>query len=234
MSTNLTNLTANPTVPEYSDDLEWVTAYLVAHMMSEPSRRYVWILWLCIGSVFLFYTFLNLTGKRLGGHYTALWRRWAIQRRTWRGLIRRSGKKKPPALLPSNGQLITLIVLPIVTLLLAFGGPDYIAPDTFIFNLKPPKIHARGYDTSSYTQFQPQYQINKAWWTAGGRTGLIAFGLFPLVVLFALKAPPFAFFALPFTTQLHFDKLSVASQMVRPTSIPHVALTRRSVERPTG
>ncbi|EEB87699.1 hypothetical protein MPER_14869, partial [Moniliophthora perniciosa FA553] len=34
------------------------------------------------------------------------------------------------------------------------------------------------------------------------------FGLIPLCILFALKAPPFAVFALPFTTQLHFDKLS--------------------------
>lgn len=38
-------------------------------------------------------------------------------------------------------------------------------------------------------------------------TGLIAFAFLPLCVLFALKSPPFALFALPYPTQLHFDKL---------------------------
>ncbi len=60
----------------------------------------------------------------------------------------------------------------------------------------------------SLPRWQPQYTIYKAWWTAGGRAGIIAFCLLPLCVLFALKAPPFAIFALPFTTQIHFDKLS--------------------------
>ena len=38
--------------------------------------------------------------------------------------------------------------------------------------------------------------------------GLIAFTLIPLCVLIALKAPPFALFALPFSLQLHSDKLA--------------------------
>ncbi|KAG8727411.1 hypothetical protein FRC12_022521, partial [Ceratobasidium sp. 428] len=61
---------------------------------------------------------------------------------------------------------------------------------------------------STPTTRQPEYTIPKAWWTAGGRTGIIAFALMPLCVLFALKAPPVALFALPFTTQMHFDKLA--------------------------
>ncbi|CCO27650.1 hypothetical protein BN14_01635 [Rhizoctonia solani AG-1 IB] len=70
-------------------------------------------------------------------------------------------------------------------------------------------IEKRAPIASTPTTRQPEYTIPKAWWTAGGRTGIIAFALFPLCVLFALKAPPFALFALPFTTQMHFDKLAL-------------------------
>ncbi|KAG8847443.1 hypothetical protein FRB91_011760, partial [Serendipita sp. 411] len=61
---------------------------------------------------------------------------------------------------------------------------------------------------STATTRAPEYTIPKAWWTIGGRTGIIAFSLFPLVVLFSLKAPPFAVFAIPFLIQVHFDKLA--------------------------
>ena len=37
---------------------------------------------------------------------------------------------------------------------------------------------------------------------------MIAFALFPLCVLFTLKGTPFALLSLPFTFQLHFDKLA--------------------------
>jgi hypothetical protein len=37
---------------------------------------------------------------------------------------------------------------------------------------------------------------------------------FPLCVLFALKAGPFAIFALPYTTQFSFDKLSAAHRWI--------------------
>ena len=36
----------------------------------------------------------------------------------------------------------------------------------------------------------------------------MAFALFPLCVLFALKSPPFALFALPFVIQIYNDKLA--------------------------
>jgi hypothetical protein len=59
-----------------------------------------------------------------------------------------------------------------------------------------------------YLPLQPQYTIDKAWWTSSARAGQIAFALFPLCVLFALKAPPFAIFAIPFMIQFFFDKLA--------------------------
>ena len=53
----------------------------------------------------------------------------------------------------------------------------------------------------------PQYTIQKAWWTSGNRAGLIAFALFALCVLFALRRAPFAIFSNPFFPNLHSDKL---------------------------
>ncbi|KAF5365736.1 hypothetical protein D9758_003291 [Tetrapyrgos nigripes] len=205
-------LSPNPTVPPYTDDLQWVTAYLVAHMMSDNSRRYAYILWMCIGLIFFVGCLLRWVNYK-GGYLGAKWSKWAIRRRTWRGKSfrqrsARSGKPGYPVSLPSNGQLLGLAALPIIVFLLSFLGPDYISPSVGVFDLRSTGLSARAYDVSWFVQFQPQYTINKNWWTSGGRTGIIAFALLPLCVLFALKAPPFAIFALPFTTQIHFDKLS--------------------------
>ncbi|THU90704.1 hypothetical protein K435DRAFT_968535 [Dendrothele bispora CBS 962.96] len=201
-------LSPNPTVPAYSDDLQWVTAYLVAHMMSDNSRRYAYILWICVGLIFLIGCLLHWTKFR-GGYLGAMWSKWGIRRRTLRFRVNSSTPGHPVSL-PSNGQLLCLATLSVVVLLLSFLGPDYISPTVGVFDLSSSGLSARdtAYDVSWFVQFQPQYTINKNWWTAGGRTGIIAFALLPLCILFVLKAPPFALFALPFTVQIHFDKLS--------------------------
>ncbi|KAL0581716.1 hypothetical protein V5O48_000298 [Marasmius crinis-equi] len=229
MSSPTTALSAQPTVPNYPDDLQWVTAYLVAHMMSDNSRRYVYALWFCIASVFVVYTVLHWTGSR-GGAFGCYWRKWAIRRRTWRvgsSFFRNQPKRGFRIAWPSNGQLLCLAALPITTILLSFAGPDYISPKVNVFDITPQDISARSIDITPFIQYQPQYQIRKAWWTAGGRTGLIAFGLMPLVVLFALKAPPFAVLALPITN-LHFDKLSWlhrwSARLLYFITLSHVAL----------
>ncbi|KIK57782.1 hypothetical protein GYMLUDRAFT_1010241 [Collybiopsis luxurians FD-317 M1] len=205
---------SDPQLPAYTDDLEWVTAYLVAHMMSDNSRVYTYLLWICIAIVVLVFTIAHLTGGR-GGFIGAAWSKWALRRKTWRGKsilerTRRTGRKINPVILPPNSQIVSLIALPTIVFLLSFVGPDYLAPNLPLFDLDPSSLSARAinYDPSWFYQFQPQRTINKAWWTSGGRTGLIAFASMPLCVLFALKAPPFALFALPFTTQLYFDKLA--------------------------
>ncbi|KAJ4487921.1 hypothetical protein J3R30DRAFT_865582 [Lentinula aciculospora] len=207
-------LTSDPSIPAYTDDLEWVTAYLVAHMMSNNSKVYTYLLWICVAFVLLVFTIFHLTGNR-GGFVAAAWSKWALRRRTWRGAstlerARRTRKHIQPLILPPNSQILCLIALPIIAFLLAFLGPDYLSPNLHLFELDAPNLSTRatGYDASSFYQFQPQYTIYKAWWTSGGRTGLIAFALLPLCVLFALKAPPFAIFAISFTTQVYFDKLA--------------------------
>ncbi|KIY43402.1 hypothetical protein FISHEDRAFT_53453 [Fistulina hepatica ATCC 64428] len=182
-----------------------MTAYLVIHMLSDNSRRYTYILWFCVLSVFFMFTILHVTGWSSGTTVRAYWNRWALRRRTWRGkhivrLARKRGIKIYPSSLPPNGQILTLTAIFLVTVLLSFAGPDYIKPSASLF--------ARSYSVSDFINYQPSYTIYKAWWTSGGRTGLIAFALLPLCILLAVKLPPFAVFALPFTLQLHFDKLS--------------------------
>jgi len=117
-----------------------------------------------------------------------------------------------------------LFVLLLATVALSVVGPDYIAP-----GIKLWQFYRREGNASGIVSFgQPQYTISKAWWTAGGRTGQIAFALLPLCVLFALKAPPFAIFAIPFMIQLFFDKLAWlhrwSGRLIWLMSAAHVAL----------
>ena len=151
----------------------------------------------------------------------ALWSTWALRRRTWRkkhtlAVAKAKGKPhKQPYSLPSNAQIFTLTALLIGALLLTFFGPDYFAPGSTLWTLqKFPSATTnlskrRDYDMSAFLQYQPQYTIPKAWWTSGDRTGLIAFALYPLVVVLALKAHPFAILSSPLFLQLFFDKLAL-------------------------
>lgn len=213
---HLQNLTL-PTVPDYEDDLEWVTAYLVQHMLSTSSWVYAYIAWMGVGAIFLVFLFSHWFGLR-ATYVGALWNKWATRRRTFRKkhsltAAQRAGKPhRQPEALPSNTQILSLCTLFIGALALTVLGPDQLAPGSQLWNYRSypftflPKRSA--YEVSDYTYLQPQFTIYKGWWTSGGRTGLIAFSLFPLVVLLGLKAPPFALFSAPYLTQLCFDKLA--------------------------
>lgn len=116
--------------------------------------------------------------------------------------------------------MLSLVLLFVVPIALCVIGPDYISPYTGIWDLThnttEKVLDARSIQldlqsravASTATTRSPEYTIPKAWWTIGGRTGIMAFALFPLVTLFALKAPPFAVFANSFLIQVHFDKLA--------------------------
>ncbi|EMD38386.1 hypothetical protein CERSUDRAFT_113545 [Gelatoporia subvermispora B] len=210
-------LPAYPTTPSYPDDLEWFTAYLTIHDLTTASWIYSYILWIAIAFLLLVYSLCHWAGFR-GGYVGAYWSRWALRRRTWRkkhslAVARAKGQPhRQPLSLPSNAQLLTLSLLIIAALAVAFAGPDYIAPGANLWSLdSKPTVQSRrpqSYDTSDFTPFQPQYNVGKTWWSSGNRTGLVAFALLPLCILLALKAPPFALFASPITIQLHFDKLA--------------------------
>lgn len=213
-----TALQANPTTPPFTDDQQWITAYLTIHMMSSPSYRVTYLLWFAIAFVFIVVSVMHYIGAQTS-FIGAYWSKWALRRRTWRkkyalAVARKRGQShRQPYSLPSNAQLLSLLFVVVVALVLSFVGPDYIAPQVGVFNfindapIADLKRRAT-YDPSQFVQYQPQYTISKAWWTVGGRHGLVAFALFPLCVLLALKSAPFALFSIPFTAQIQFDKLA--------------------------
>ena len=192
----------NPTTPAFEDDADWILAYLQIHALSKASWRYAYMFWVAVGLVTLTFTAFRLLGPR-SGRLGAYWSKWSLRRRTWRkkhslAQARKSGQPhKQPLLLPSNAQLLSLFSLIAACLAATFIGPDNIAPANKFF---------RRLVESDVAPYKPQYTIQKAWWTSGGRAGLMAFALFPLCILFALKRPPFAIFAIPFLTNIHFDK----------------------------
>ncbi|KAG8746943.1 hypothetical protein FRC10_003114 [Ceratobasidium sp. 414] len=221
----------NPTTPAFIDGYQWINTYLVIHKMSTTSYRYAYLLWLVITLFTLIVGIAHLSSRTTVAG--VLWRKFALRRRTWRkhASLRAIGKSKQPHRqpysLPSNAQLVALLLLFVAAALLCCIGPDYVSPYTKLWDLKSNltapalarreimdaleawhEFERRAPIASTPTTRQPAYTIPKAWWTAGGRTGIIAFALMPLCVLFALKAPPVALFALPFTTQMHFDKLA--------------------------
>jgi len=221
----MTSNSSNPTTPNYEDGLDWITAYLTVHSMSTASYRVTYALWIIIAAFFLIGTLLHLAGTQRP-YYFAHWSKWALRRRTWR---KRRGKKeaertgKPhrqPMPLPSNSQLLSLGFIFILAMVLSFVGPDYITPPTAISSSgvadRPTQIDTqkREVNDEEVAHYIARYTIHKAWWTVAGRTGLMALALFPLCVLFALKAAPFAIFALPYTTQFSFDKLSTMHRWV--------------------
>ena len=77
---------------------------------------------------------------------------------------------------PINAQIFALVLVVIIVALLTVVGPDYIAPHPQI--ITSPKSGNKLYTRSlfnrddSITSQHPDYTIYKAWWTAGGRTGL--------------------------------------------------------------
>jgi hypothetical protein len=213
LSPSTTAMPSNPSTPAFSTDKEWFKAYLKIHMLSDSSARYSYLLWFLVVLIVLVFTILHWSGLR-GGFIGGFWSKWSLRRRTWRKKRAEAAKKKgqahrqPPSL-PSNAQLLCLTALFITAATLAVAGPDYITPGVKVWQFYG-QTPTGGSTSTSYGP--PQYTIWKAWWTAGGRFGQIAFALLPLCVLFVLKAPPFAIFAIPFLVQMHSDKLAYLHQ----------------------
>ncbi|KAI0670300.1 hypothetical protein C8Q78DRAFT_1035550 [Trametes maxima] len=208
---------AYPTTPLYDDPVEFVTAYLTVHVLSDASRIYSYLFWFALAAVLVCASLLHHLRIR-GGYVGAVWSKWALRRRTWRKkhalavAKARSQPHRQPSSLPSNAQILTLTVIFVASMLVAFLGPDYLPGGSTLWTLQnfpsaTTTYAKRAFDTSVWDPFQPHYIIQKTWWSSSNRTGLIAFALFPLCILFALKSPPFAIFSLPFLVQLYCDKL---------------------------
>ncbi|KAL5532743.1 hypothetical protein ACEPAF_4517 [Sanghuangporus sanghuang] len=234
-SSSSTAQPANPTAPNYVDDVTWLTGYLTIHSLSVNSYAYMFLFWFGVALVFFGLSWATWTGMRATS-LGARWNKWALRRRTWRKkhtlkAIEEEARKKgvpvsavhrQPKSLPSNAQIMTATVLVIVTLVICFVGPDYINPDLPLFDFSGSSSSSSSSSSSGSTTkkarltapindqtmnaFIAHYNIQKSWWTSAARTGGVAFALFPLVVALALKSPPFAIFGIPGLVQFGHDK----------------------------
>ncbi|XAO27422.1 hypothetical protein I312_106276 [Cryptococcus bacillisporus CA1280] len=183
----------NPTVSSSAiSGADYATAYLEAHMMSWPSYRYAYLFWIILAGLAAIYALshhLRLSAGSLGAGYS----KWGMRRK---GLGTKDGRRG--TILPSNNILLSIAFLIALSIVLCLVGYDYINPSSATLNFA--SYQKRG--------FVP-YGISKAFWTLGNRFGYMAFAMTPLVVLFALKAPPFAFLSLRPLTHLYYDKLAL-------------------------
>ncbi|KIR56701.1 ferric-chelate reductase [Cryptococcus gattii Ru294] len=186
-------LPVNPTVSSSAiSGVDYATAYLEAHMMSWPSYRYAYLFWIILAGLAAIYALshhLRLSAGSLGAGYS----KWGMRRK---GLGSKDGRRG--TILPSNNILLSIAFLIVLSVVLCLVGYDYINPSSATLNFA--SYQKRG--------FVP-YGISKTFWTLGNRFGYMAFAMTPLVVLFALKAPPFAFLSLRPLTHLYYDKLAL-------------------------
>lgn len=233
-SSSTTSKSSDPTTPSYSDAQTWITAFITIHSLSKNSYVYMYILWIAIGIVFFALCTATWSRVRMGA-LGARWQKWALRRRTWRKKhalkaaaaeakrrgVPVSAVHKQPTALPSNAQILSASVLTTAVLLVCFVGPDYIDPNIDLFHFWDP---SSGSSSSSFatkakragtttvndqtlSAYIAHYTITKSVWTLAARTGGVAFALLPLVVVLALKAAPFALFAIPGLVGYGHDKM---------------------------
>ncbi len=175
---------------------------------SAPSYRYAYFLWFVLIALFAIYAAAHQLGFR-GGFLGSAWSKLAIRRRVLRSKKSKRNEMQGSGgrsyVLPSISQIFCIVIVAVLAALLCVIGDDYINPYTGVWDLST-SFAKRAAATFYQT---PAYNISKTWWTSGARFGLIAFALFPLVVLFALKAPPFAILAISVLTDIHSDKLAL-------------------------
>ncbi|EKC98915.1 hypothetical protein A1Q2_06669 [Trichosporon asahii var. asahii CBS 8904] len=152
------------------------------------SYRYAYLLWCIIGLIAILYAVshhLRLSGGSLGAAYN----KWGMRRHT---MFRQST-------LPSNSTMLVAFIVAASAIVLCIAGNDYITPLSAVWDFRSSK--------RDIIPGAPIGNIAKSFWTSGSRFGYMAFALFPLVVLLALKSAPFAIFSIRPFTHLHADKL---------------------------
>lgn len=185
---------------------------------SNPSYRYAYFLWFLLIGFAVVYAILHHLNLQTG-FMGAFWNRLMIRRIVFRKKREQkapspSGRKKRPLILPSNAQVLSIALVGVLSAVLCVIGADYIAADTGTWDLGT-SFSKRGITRRAATTYAtPLYNIDKEWWTSGARFGLIAFALFPLVVVLALKQPPAAILSIRQFTHLYADKLQLLHRWV--------------------
>lgn len=116
----------------------------------------------------------------------AIYSKWSVRRQTFGGKVGVKARS-----LPSNGNIVSLVLIVFVAIVLCVVGPDYLSPETMALRRR---------------DGNPDFTIHKTWWSSGSRFGDIAFAMIPLVVLFALRSAPFNILSLQFTLGFLSDK----------------------------
>ncbi|KAF8319297.1 hypothetical protein DL93DRAFT_2053769 [Clavulina sp. PMI_390] len=247
----------NPPTPAFSDTRDWIHYYLAIHVLSPASYRYAYMLWFEILFIVIVFGLLGRIpgGNVKHSALRARWHKWSIQRpsfwRFWkrkRATLQAADPSTPPpprkvrqpawwkikfSELPVKGDLLSLFFLIVSIVLASVLGPDYLKPsiralDLSKFSRRSETIGLASRDYTIVPVSIPGYTIWKAWWTAGNRTGLIAFTLFPLCVVAVLKAPPFAVFALRFPAHVYSDRLAWlhrwTGRIIYTLTVAHVSL----------
>ena len=169
--------------------LRWMCMTILQYV--EPSYRYAYIFWGLVGLVAIVGGLAYALGQKstLG----SIWTQWSIRRPSWQRKYerlattsslknfsfseqssRKSSAKQYSTRL-TNGQILYLVILMITTAALCTLGPDYISSGATndspmqTLSVELPIFVKRSNDT--ITAQSPNYNISKAWWTAGGRTG---------------------------------------------------------------
>ena len=150
---------------------------------------------------------VRLSGGSMGAAYSS----WGMKRVTLGS--KKSGRRARAW--PSNSVLVAAGIIAIVTAVLCVVGADYIIPSSSVLDFSSsfkrsvrPSYARRVVEAMKRANSSPYYTITKSFWTSGSRFGDIAFALMPLVVLFALKAPPVAVLSIKWLTHLFADKLA--------------------------
>ncbi|KAI5452321.1 hypothetical protein NCC49_000884 [Naganishia albida] len=207
----------NPTVPPRADDHDFIETYLSIHSLSNPSYRYAYFLWFILLAFTVLYAIfhhLNLQTGFMGAFWNRVMMRRMVFRKKRDQKVSTSGRKKRPLILPSNAQVLSIALVGVLGAVLCVIGADYIAADTGTWDLGT-SFSKRGLVKRAATTYAtPLYNIDKEWWTSGARFGLIAFALFPLVVVLALKQPPAAILSIRQFTHLYADKLQLLHRWV--------------------
>lgn len=174
------------------------SAHLTDSIPSTPSYRWAFLLWIALAVFAILFALahhLRLSGGSLG----SAWAKFAMRRHT-------IGSKKPGRrnrALPSNGLILTFVLIAVITLVFSLIGSDYIAPASSVLDF------STSFTKRLVSPTSPTGTIGKSWWTLGSRFGFMAFALTPLVVLFALKTTPANLLAWRPLAHLHSDKLQM-------------------------
>ena len=108
--------------------------YFDAHDLSYPSFRYIYLLWIIFGIVFVTWSVLHVLFRGSGGSsLTAFLRKYTIRRYALINGSKKNTHKHAKWFTPTVAQMLTMLLILLASFCLSYIGPDYINPSTCTF-----------------------------------------------------------------------------------------------------